>query len=195
MVLRKLLSLASLFESKIFIVQRSIEIVNFTEHMMLDLHLPTLRLYVRYKSDFKISQRYLHFLKVTSDTTLQTKSQVSVWIWELSDKQLTLLWNLQTVRDKNPVFFRALLMTFSDGFMLAGRYVSKASSMHKREVIVNGGLDKISVLRLFHSPRVAAPLSLSFSVDFMKGFPPLRAFIFPLKSNMSRKWSKNTCFW
>ena len=43
MVLRKLLSLASLFESKIFIVQRSIEIVNFTEHMMLDLHLPTLR--------------------------------------------------------------------------------------------------------------------------------------------------------
>ena len=73
MVLRKLLSLASLFESKIFIVQRSIEIVNFTEHMMLDLHLPTLRLYVRYKSDFKISQRYLHFLKVTSDTSLQEK--------------------------------------------------------------------------------------------------------------------------
>ena len=33
----------SLFQSKIFIVQRSIEIVNFTEHMMLDLHLPTLR--------------------------------------------------------------------------------------------------------------------------------------------------------
>lgn len=42
MVLFKL-SLTSLFQFKIFIVQRSIEIVNFTEHMMLDLLLPTLR--------------------------------------------------------------------------------------------------------------------------------------------------------
>ena len=42
MVLLKL-SVATLFQSKIFILQRSIEIVNFTEHMMLDLLLPTLR--------------------------------------------------------------------------------------------------------------------------------------------------------
>ena len=196
MVLRKLLSLASLFESKIFIVQRSIEIVNFTEHMMLDLHLPTLRLYVRYKSDFKISQRYLHFLKVTSDTSLQNRTKAR--FQSESENSLTSSWHFYEIYKLSGIeilFFRALLMTFSDGFMLAGRYVSKASSMHKREVNVNGGLDKISVRRLFHSPRVAAPLSLSFSVDFMKGFPPLRAFIFPLKSNMSRKWSKNTCFW
>ena len=194
MVLRKLLSLASLFESKIFIVQRSIEIVNFTEHMMLDLHLPTLRLYVRYKSNFKISQRYLHFLKVTSDTSLQEKRTKARFQSE-SENSLTSSWHFYEIYKSGIEILFSSLMTFSDGIMLAGRYVSKASSMHKREVNVNGGLDKISVRRLFHSPRVAAPLSLSFSVDFMKGFPPLRAFIFPLKSKMSRKWSKNTCFW
>ena len=44
MVLLKLsLASLSLSQSKIFVAQRSIEIVNFTEHMMLDLHLPTLR--------------------------------------------------------------------------------------------------------------------------------------------------------
>lgn len=96
MVLRKLLSLASLFESKIFIVQRSIEIVNFTEHMMLDLHLPTLRLYVRYKSNFKISQRYLHFLKVTSDTSLQEKRTKARFQSE-SENSLTSSWHFYEI--------------------------------------------------------------------------------------------------
>ena len=68
-------------------------------------------------------------------------------------------------------------MTFSDGIMLAGRYVSKASSMHTTE---RRSAKRIWTKNHFTLQRVCT--SPSLSVDFMKGFS-LESFhllLFPL---------------
>ena len=196
MVLRKLLSLASLFESKIFIVQRSIEIVNFTEHMMLDLHLPTLRLYVRYKSDFKISQRYLHFLKVTSDTSLQEKRTKARFQSE-SENSLTSSWHFYEIYKLSGIkilFFSSLAY---DVFrrIHASRKVRFKSvfNAHNREALGKTNLDK----KPFHSPK---SLHQSFSLcRFHEGIFPwelsLATVSFEYSNNKQKaEWSKK-CFW